>query len=159
MPSITFGCVTTFKHRGEQSEIKIPSCPVNRSHNITSGNFCPECGSLIFEKTEKHIVYKQTEIENLIKQTWGDLHQKYREELFYYVQHERNAKSSTVLLYPCCYDGTKVFFDTVMISSGINADEIAKLSGLATECFHQIAKLIDREHSEICMGADIQYYD
>jgi hypothetical protein len=38
-------------------------------------------------------------------------------------------------------------------------NELTKLSSLATECFQEIAKLIDREHSDICIGADIQYYD
>jgi hypothetical protein len=81
------------------------------------------------------------------------------EELFYSIQYENNAKSTTVLLYPCYHDGTKDFFDTVTISSGIGMNELTKLSSLATECFQEIAKLIDREHSDICIGADIQYYD
>lgn len=159
MPSITFGFVTTFNHRGEQSEIKTRSCPANRSHVITGGNFCPECGSRVVETSEKYVAYNRNEIEHLIKQIWGDLDQKYREELFYHVQHENNAKSSTVILYPCYHDGTKDFFDTVTISSGISMTELARLSSLATESFQEVAKLIDREHSEICIGADIQYFD
>ena len=159
MPSITFGFVTTFKHRGEQSEIKNRNCPMDNSHVIVNGYYCPECGSHVVETTEKHIVYKQTEIKSLLTSAWYALDKKFREELFYTIQYESNAKSSTVLLYPCYHDGTEVFFDTVTISSGINVNEIAKLSGLASECFQEIAKLIDREHSQIWIGADIQYYD
>lgn len=159
MPLITFGFVTTFKHRGEQNEITLRNCPMDNSHVIANGYYCPECGSHVVQTTEKHIVYKQTEIKFLLISAWYALDKKFREELFYSIQYESNAKSSTVLLYPHYHDGTKDFFDTVTISSGINANELTKLSGLATECFQEIAKLIDREHSEICIGADIQYYD
>ena len=97
MPSITFGFAATFKHRGEQSEIKTRNCPMDNSHVITNGYYCPECGSHVVETTEKHIVYNKNEIEHLIKQIWGDIDQKYREELFYHCHFNNFTQSSTVL--------------------------------------------------------------